>query len=423
MQDWLKAPVAVLGWGVSGKAAAGLIERLGGSTVAYDEQGSEAQKNFAEKEAAQHRLVVFSPGFPVEHPWLETAREAGCAVLGELEFGALCWPGAIVAVTGTNGKTTLTDFLAQALINNGGSAIAAGNIGVPMCAIYNDTFTEESICVLELSSFQAESLQRLRLQGLLWTNFAEDHLDRHGTLERYFKAKWKIVEHLCRDCLIVGSSVVEWAARFGITPPAHTAVVSMEDAPLLVPQGCVFTHPPQQENYMLARHFWEREGFPLEILEETARKYPLLKHRLREIAEVGAVTYWNDSKATNPHAAIAALESFDTPLVWIGGGRDKGLPIDTLAEKVAGKVRVAILLGDGIEALAPLLEKNGVKTLPARDMAEAVQLASENARAGEAVLLSPGYASFGLFKDYAERGNLFEKAVFQLKETPKTDTP
>ena len=193
--DWLQRllarPVAVFGGGVSGTSAANLVQRLGGKAIVFDETfANVAECRFTSVEAKTHALVVVSPGFAPGHAWLQAARSAGCEVLAEIDFAALAWPGRIVAVTGTNGKTTITEFLTSALRLAGRDAHAAGNIGMPLSEVAATGMGDESsIAVCEVSSFQAELLRFFEADTTIWSNFSEDHLDRHGTIEDYFRAK------------------------------------------------------------------------------------------------------------------------------------------------------------------------------------------------------------------------------------------
>jgi UDP-N-acetylmuramoylalanine--D-glutamate ligase len=233
----LARPVAVLGAGVSGQGVRALLAAFGARSVLYDEKGDDTERRFTACEAAGHGLVVFSPGFAPEHPWLAVARTAGCTCLGELDFASLFWCGELVAITGTNGKTTLTEFLAHALNAAGRPAYATGNVGYPFSRLVveqngggagpgagvvrpPDASASAAtismgpvIAVCEVSSFQAETLQHLRPTATLWTNFAEDHLERHRGMSAYFSAKWRLVERTPPGAVLMGSSVERHRVR------------------------------------------------------------------------------------------------------------------------------------------------------------------------------------------------------------------
>ena len=186
LQPALSRPVAILGGGISGRGVEALLASLGAQGTVYDAQGLA----FDAAASRRHALVVFSPGFPPSHPWLQLARAAGSVCLGELDFASLFWRGRIVAVTGTNGKTTLAEFLAHALAGIGVEARAAGNIGRAFSQSVADAGggAPAAVAVCEVSSFQAETLQHFHAEATLWTNLAEDHLERHGEMDSYFAA-------------------------------------------------------------------------------------------------------------------------------------------------------------------------------------------------------------------------------------------
>ncbi len=413
-----RRPVAVLGYGISGQAAASLLKQCGCIVEAYDEKPSPGIRGeFGPTEARQHGLVVYSPGFRQEHPWLQAARAAGCHCVGELDFASLFWQGRLIAVTGTNGKTTLTEFLATALRRQGLSAVPAGNIGHPLSRLDDLTDTRDRIAVCEISSFQAEGLHYLRPHAVLWTNFDEDHLDRYAELRDYFEAKWNLIDRLAAPQLVVGESVVQAARQFRHDLPAYAKIVRREGARQQVPAGSVFDTQPQSENYLVARAYWELAGLPLKVLEETAQSFSTRRHRLARVVEWEGVTYWNDSKGTNFHATLAALETFAQPVVWIGGGKSKGGDIEGFAGRAAGRVREAFLIGETAGILAASLHKRGVPATICESLREAVQKAHDTGRhsAPSQVLFSPGFSSFDMFHDYAERGLAFEQAVLGLK--------
>jgi UDP-N-acetylmuramoylalanine--D-glutamate ligase len=417
----VRRPVAVLGFGVSGQAAAALLVEHGCGVEAYDERPGEGVRGvFGPEQAKRHDLVVYSPGFRQDHAWLQTARAAGCVCLGELDFASLFWQGELVAVTGTNGKTTLTEFLATALRRHGVAAVPAGNIGHALSRLDELGGTQERVAVCEISSFQAEGLHFLRPHALLWTNFDEDHLDRYATTRDYFAAKWSLVERLARPRLLVGESVARAAADFGYKLPSYTVIVTRKGADNLIPKDSIFASYPQAENYLLARRYWEMEGRPLAVLEETARAFSTRRHRLARVAEVDGVEFWNDSKGTNFHATLAALETFAGPVVWIGGGKSKGGDIEAFAGRVAERVREAFLIGETSGVLAAVLHARGVPATVCDGLREAVERAHNAGRQGApaGVLFSPGFSSFDMFHNYAERGLAFEQAVLSLKAAP-----
>jgi UDP-N-acetylmuramoylalanine--D-glutamate ligase len=408
----LARPVAIMGGGVSGSGAIALLSRIGARAVVYDRNGTE----FTSETAAGHELVVFSPGFTLHHPWLEVARKAGCICMAEIDFASLFWRGRIIAVTGTNGKTTLTEFLARALTGTGRRAFAAGNIGLPFTqlAADEDGGEPDATVVCEVSSFQAEQLGHFYADGLLWTNFAEDHLERHPGLEAYFMAKWELVLRTPPARFFAGSSVQRYASQFGRLVPASASVPTEGQPadPHLV--GTAFAAYPQRENFILAAAWWRTEGLDDSALFAAARSFRPGRHRLSKVQTVDGVTYWNDSKATNFHAVEAALAGFGKPVVLIAGGKSKGGEIQAFARRIAPRVRHAILIGETGTALGDALDAVGVPHAIYSNLDEAVRAAAAAAPAGGDVLLSPGFSSFDMFRNYEERGDRFERAVAEL---------
>ncbi|MDR1497182.1 MAG: UDP-N-acetylmuramoyl-L-alanine--D-glutamate ligase [Puniceicoccales bacterium] len=413
----LARPVAVFGTGASGMAAAQLLAKWGVRVAFYDERigAKDATEVFGEAEAAQHDLVVYSPGFVQGHPWLLTARRAGVLCLGELDFASLFWRDALVSVTGTNGKTTLTEFLVFAHKRAGREAVAAGNVGYPLSRVFELGGNRVPFPVCEVSSFQAESILHFTPSVLLWTNFAEDHLDRHRDLETYFRAKHKLVGRLGAGRLFVGESVEAHARRFGITLPETTGVVTHAEAEAVAPSEGVFSIFPQRENYAIARRYWIEAGLSERVLQDAARMFVPARHRLACVAEINGVAYWNDSKGTNFHAALAAMKIFAGPIHWIGGGRSKGGDLTAFASELARFVTTAWLIGETAPALHKLLQEKGIACRVFDTLPAAVFAVARVAQAGDTVLFSPGFASFDMFKSYSERGQLFEQTVFALK--------
>lgn len=417
----LARPVAVLGAGVSGQGVLGLLQAVGARGVLYDGRAEGAERDFTAAAAAQHGLVVFSPGFAPEHRWLAHAHTAGCTCLGELDFAALFWPGETIAITGTNGKTTLTEFLAHALNTAGLRAAVTGNVGYPFSRFVVEQAERVGIAVCEVSSFQAETLQHFAPEAVLWTNFAEDHLERHAGLPAYFAAKWRLVERV-RGAVFLGSSVQRGAEAFGCGLPAGAAVASERQPPDERLTGTVFAGYPQYENFLLAAAWWRRRGLHENDLVAAARSFRLGDHRLGRVAEIRGVTWWNDSKATNFHAVEAALATFDRPVHLLLGGKAKGGDLGAFVGRIAARVRHAYLLGETQAELAQHCRAHGVPHTACATLAPAVSAAAAAAQPGDAVLLSPGFASFDLFASYADRGRQFAELVRKLSGEPFLDS-
>jgi UDP-N-acetylmuramoylalanine--D-glutamate ligase len=420
----LAQPVAVLGGALSGNGATRLLSKLGAAAVVYDKKGEE----FTEASARRHSLVIFSPGFSLHHGWLERARKAGCICIAEIDFASLFWKGRIIAVTGTNGKTTLTEFLAHALSTAGMRAFAAGNIGIPFSQLVSDEDggSPEMTAVCEVSSFQAEQLGHFNADALLWTNFAEDHLERHGSMEAYFSAKWELMLRTPPGRFFAGSSVKRYASQFGRAVPSGSrsptgshvrsgAFVSTEGQPgdsRLA--GTAFESYPQRENILLAQAWWRAEGLDEAAFFAAAATFRTGRHRLSKVATIDGVTFWNDSKATNFHAVEAALAGFPRPVVLIAGGRSKGADLAAFVRRIAPRIAHAILIGETGPALAAACESMGVAHKLSANLDEAVRNAAAAAQPDGDVILSPGFSSFDMFRNYEDRGDHFERAVNEL---------
>ncbi len=409
----LTRPTAIFGDAVSGRAVAAALASNGFASVIYDEKG--ANQVFGPEQAALHDLLIYSPGFAQTHPWMLVARRAGLQCLTELDFGALLWTGPAIAITGTNGKTTLTEFLSFAFKRAGIDALACGNVGLPFTSLSSTQSNVSFLAVVEVSSFQAEDLRHFTPEAVLWTNFDEDHLDRHGDLESYFRAKYKLIERMMPGgILVVGESVVSSAAAFGIEIPEHAFIAKRTDENLPVPAGSIFEAWPQRENWAVAVKYWRARGLADRYLEEAARLFRAAPHRLRKVAEAQGIEFWNDSKGTNFHAVQAALHQFKVPVRWIGGGKWKGGNLQRFAERIAPQIEAAYLIGETGPELHQHFTALGKSSRCFTSLQDAVVAAAKEAHAPTAILLSPGFSSFDQFRGYAERGLVFERAATAL---------
>lgn len=408
----LTKPVAIFGGGVSGDGVRTLLGALGVEAKVYDATGAD----FTSAAARQHALVVYSPGFTPDHVWLDRARNAGVTCLGELDFASLFWRGQVVAITGTNGKTTLTEFLTHALRALGRDAHATGNIGHPFSGLVAELRggSKVTVAICEVSSFQAETLLHLMATATLWTNFAEDHLERHPGLEAYFAAKWNLVAHTTPGATFIGSSVRRYAEKFERPLGTIISVSTEAQPPDSRLTGTVFADYPQRENFLLAHAWWKSAGLDEGSLYAAARTFKLGRHRLTRVAEIDGVTYWNDSKATNFHAVEAALARFTSPVVLIAGGKAKGGDLSGFAHRIAPRVHHLVLIGATSTELAFHASASRLAHTTCTSLDEAVRRAAELAPAGGQVLLSPGFASFDQFRNYEDRGEQFEKLVHDL---------
>jgi UDP-N-acetylmuramoylalanine--D-glutamate ligase len=313
----------------------------------------------------------------------------------------------------------------------GRAAEATGNIGHPFSALVAEKKggARDAIAVCEVSSFQAETLKYLQADSTLWTNFAEDHLERHAGLEAYFSAKWRLVEQTARadgtavtaktarttaSTVFVGTSVQRYAQKFD-RPLTGVMSVPTEGQPADPKLAqTVFAAYPQRENFLLAAAWWRSAGFDEAALYAAARSFRLGRHRLARVGERDGVTFWNDSKATNFHAVEAALAGFASPVVLIAGGKPKGGDVAGFVHRIAPRVKHIVLIGESSGELAFHCAAFRVAHTACGSFPEAVRRAAELATAGDAVLLSPGFASFDMFRNYEDRDNQFENLVRDL---------
>lgn len=451
-------PVLVTGLGVSGAAAARALLRWGCTVRAVDAAeteavaerasglaragaetrlGDAADPRAAVIDAPRPALVVTSPGIPERSPLLTAAREAGLEVWGEPELAWRLSGGRtrLVGVTGTNGKTTTTELLAACL-----QAPSAGNIGTPLVDLLADE-NPPPLVVAELSSFQLRFCHAFRTDVGVLCNVAADHLDWHGGADAYRAAKARIWgRHRPGDTAVVNADDQGAEATRAAYPPAGRVFTFTRSEPgpgqAGVAEGWLLWCGPDGEltrilpadelgapgphnlaNALAAVAAAVAADADPARLARPLRAFTPGAHRLERVATVNGVSYVNDSKATNPHAAAAALASFAEPVVWIAGGLNKGLDFAELAA-ASGGVRAACTVGRSGDELAALTRGLGIPTIEAGDVATAVAEASRLAEPGDVVLLAPACASMDQFTDYAARGQAFRDAVAALPSAP-----
>ncbi len=433
--------VLVVGLGVSGEAAARHLLRLGASVTVVDAADDPVLRDRAavlvgarvvlgDREAAPEvavssELVVASPGVPEHAPALTAARDAAVPVWSEVELAFRLSEAPILGVTGTNGKTTTTQMLAAALVETGIRASAAGNIGWPL----TDAAVEKpEVVVAELSSFQLRHVVSFRTPVGVLLNVADDHLDWHGTFDAYLAAKARLFERQTGDDVAVHHADERCAAAAGVSggvlvpfsgdePPAGGAGVV--GGRIVVPRGDVVAvstmrvrGAPAISNAVAAAAAAAAFGAPLDSIGRALVAFEPLPHRMELVATAGGVSYVNDSKATNPHAVLAALAGAER-VVLIAGGKNKGLDLSTLAA-AASSLRAVVTIGQARDEIADAFAAAGMPVERAGSMDDAVARAAAIATPGDTVLLSPGCASFDMFADYKARGEAFRAAVKRL---------
>lgn len=421
LQNWEKMtalPVAVLGAGVSGEGVCSLLKRLGWNYRVFDDAGISLTLN----KLRSSSLVVVSPGFRPDHPWLMMAREMKLKVFGELDFASCFCASPITAITGTNGKTTIATLLNHVFNFHGLSSKTAGNIGLPLSKLISEQVNLKSRIFLEVSSFQSRMMTCLEAEQGIWTNFAEDHLDFHGSMEDYFQSKLSLIRR-CKERVFVGESVARWARRFSLELPTNSVVVQpLKEGSFNFHNNSFLDTFPQRENLALAKSFAESLDIPAPDFMEACKSYKPESHRLSKVHEVEDITFWNDSKATNFDAVISACRSVDGPIFWIGGGQSKGVPMEEFARELTQYIDRAFVIGEVSDELSRRINFFGKPAEQCFSLTEAVDIAFNEARSRTSILLSPGFASFDQFSDYSERGRIFNQSALNLKKRFATTT-
>jgi UDP-N-acetylmuramoylalanine--D-glutamate ligase len=436
----------------SGLAAIELLQKRGAKVRAMDEQTPtpEEQKRFdalqvpvvtqsAENltdRGEEPDLIVLSPAVPYDLPMLREARQRGVAVIGEVELASYFLKGPVIGITGSNGKTTTTALTGHLLRKCGIACQVGGNIGTAITSLV-DSSAEEQWNVIELSSFQLETISRFRASIAACLNVTPDHLDRHHTFESYAAAKSRLFETQERgDCAVLNyddpicrtygtraKGEVYWFSAMQPVPRG----ISMEDDVIRF-DGQAFLSRSQiklrglhnVENVMAAALVARLAGAKLEDLGRAVETFPGVEHRIEFVRELNGVEYFNDSKATNVDAALKAINAFPHNLWIILGGKDKGSDYAPLRAPLRERANAALLIGaegDYPHAAAPLIRETLSGFVPlvgCGTLERAVQYAREHARPGDTVLLAPACASFDQFKNYEERGSRFKHLVAEL---------
>lgn len=433
MRDLAGQRVLVLGLGRSGRSAIEFLSGRGASVVAADEREPALLGDLADLRAhaelrigapfpdvAGFDLVVPSPGVPAAR--FAAARRA----LGDVELAFQSLTVPVVAITGTNGKTTTTELTARMLVAAGLRAEAAGNIGRPALELVGRAL---DVAVLEISSFQLEAVETFRPRAAVVLNITPDHLDRHGSFEGYVAAKARLFAQQQGDDVAIGCAdddaargVVESARGrrwlFSARAPVETGAwwdagaVVLRDGELqrISLDGVDLDAAPPIDDVLAALLACRAVGADVAKAATALVGFTPPPHRRELVGRHAGISFVNDSKATNPDAARLALDALRTPAIWIAGGRNKGVDLTPLADLAATRVRGAVLIGEAADALERALGGR-VPVWRAIDIEAAVALAASAAQRGDVVLLSPACASFDQFRNYEERGARFGAAV------------
>ena len=443
--------VLVFGSGISGIGACQLLEAVGKEVVLYDGNTSlnpeEMKRQIGEGTKAEIILgelsgeametldfVVMSPGVPTDLPIVNKMREMGLPIWGEVELAYTYGKGDVLAITGTNGKTTTTALLGEIMKNYKESVFVVGNIGNPYTTEALN-MKEDSVAVAEVSSFQLETIHAFRPRVSAILNITPDHLNRHHTMENYIQAKEDITKNQTEEDTCVLNYEDEVTRKFGENLKAKVLyfssqrklekgiyleagnIVYCEEEPVVVCHvnelKLLGTH--NYENVMAAVAMAAAYGVPMDIIRKTVKEFAGVAHRIEFVCEKNGVAYYNDSKGTNPDAAIKGIQAMNRPTLLIGGGYDKDSEYDEWIESFEGKVKYFVLLGQTREKIAKTARRLGFENIiMAESLEEAVATCAKLAEPGDAVLLSPACASWGMFKNYEERGDKFKSYVNAL---------
>ncbi len=450
---WLAGKtVSVVGLARSGVAAARLIRRVGGRVLASDSgerAALSADARGLEQEGclvwtgghpdeafAGAELVVVSPGVPLTVPALARVRARGVPIVGEIELAWRAMEADAIAITGTNGKTTTTALVGELLRAQGGPVLVAGNIGTPLCEDALD-FPADGIVVAEVSSFQLESTALFRPRVAAVLNITPDHLDRHGSFDRYVEAKARILaNHTEADCAVLNADDagaaalaarargrVLWFSRLRQDKPGVFIEGDWISARLnghverIGPVGDIGLRGQHNvENVLAATACALWTGMAPVAIRRGIGAFRGVAHRIERVRDERGVVFYNDSKGTNVASTIKAIESFTEPVILIAGGKGKGQDFAPLGVAARGRVRHAVLIGADRDQLRAPLARGGVSVEDAASMDDAVEAARAAARVGDVVLLSPACASFDMFQNFEHRGDVFKAAVMRLRD-------
>jgi UDP-N-acetylmuramoylalanine--D-glutamate ligase len=360
-------------------------------------------------------LIVPSPGVPLDLPGIARAKARGVNVIGEVELAAPYLLGPVIGITGTNGKTTTTSLVGHIMHNSRTPVQVGGNIGTPVIAM-TETSRADQWNVLELSSFQLETIREFRADIGICLNVTQNHLDRHHTFENYAAAKGNLFRTQHAADYAVLNSDDEVCRSFAALTPAQTVWFSGRNiGELMPPEDVPIPGMHNAENVMAAAAAAEIAGVSKTAVVAAVKTFQAVEHRLEFVAEIDGVRFYNDSKATSVDATMKALDSFPGGLWVILGGKDKGSDYTSLRDRLHRKARAALLIGAAAGKIASQLE-GAVPLVASGTLQCAVAEAWTNAQPGDIVLLAPACASFDQFQSYEHRGRVFKDLVNGLRK-------
>ncbi|WP_303865004.1 UDP-N-acetylmuramoyl-L-alanine--D-glutamate ligase [Alkalibaculum bacchi] len=378
--------------------------------------------------------IIMSPGVPLNLPILEKAREEKIKIISEIELAYRYSKAPIIAITGTNGKTTTTTLVGEIFKNSGRKTFVVGNIGDPIIN-YIEEANEEDVFIAEISSFQLETIENFKPVMTTILNISPDHLDRHKTMENYIDAKYRIIENMNEENIFVlnkDDSVLSLrktpnvkVLAFSIKEKVRQGAYYDGESIILVDQDEEYTICKRKELKIPGMHNVQNAlaavvlsyfgGVSIQVIQDTLLSFKGVEHRLEFVSEIDGITFINDSKGTNTDASTIAIKAFDTPIVLIAGGYDKKVSFDEWMDSFEGKVKYLVVLGATADQILETAERKNYENIEkVNTFEEAVLKAYENAENGDTVLLSPACASWGMFVDFEERGRVFKDIVKHL---------
>jgi len=382
-------------------------------------------------------LMVISPGVPVDSKIANAVRENGIPIWSEIELAYQAGAGHIAAITGTNGKTTTTSLVGEIFKRYTKNSFTVGNIGIPYTEVALQ-MNDASYTVAEVSSFQLETIVEFRPHVSAVLNVTPDHLDRHYTMDNYASVKLDVCRNQTEEDYLVlnyDDAITKEMARdsrvrakviyFSRLHSLEEGICLKDDVIVIREKGkeikvialddLILLGAHNVENYMAGIAIAYYMGIPLDVIVDTVKVFKGVAHRIEFVDEIDGVAYYNDSKGTNPDAAIKAIQAMKRRTILIGGGYDKGVAFDDWIKAFDDKVKTLILIGQTAQIIADTAQKyNFTNVVFATDLKEAVEVAAREAQSGEAVLLSPACASWGMFNNYEQRGDMFKEYVNQL---------
>lgn len=444
--------VLVFGAAKSGISATRLLQKQGAFVILFDSNIKLSKNDFEDKFDTEHNfmlvtgalteelkasidLLVISPGIPIDHPEVEEIRAKNIPIWGEIELAYRYSKGKIIGITGTNGKTTTTTLVGDIMKTYFEEVYVVGNIGNP----YTDTAleaTENSVTVIELSSFQLETIEEFKPEVSAILNITPDHLNRHHTMDNYIATKQNITKNQTMSELCVLNYEDEilrtMADRLKTRVMYFSSARELKDGLYLNGEDIIYAQQGVKqlvcnvnELKIFGKHSYENVmagvgiaitmGIPMEYIKKAITSFQAVEHRIEYVETIKGVAYYNDSKGTNPDASIKAVQAMKSPTILIGGGYDKKSEFDEWIDAFNGKIKYLVLLGQTRDKIAETALRQGFHNIiMAEDLKEAVKICSEKAVPGDAVLLSPACASWGMFENYEERGRLFKEYVREL---------